>query len=404
LANLIELDPLQPRILRYRGHYRIYLLFLMIIGLMLLSLWIVRIFLQGWQGAISQNSSEMVISLSYFFFLPICYFFWLRPRINHSVQVFENYLKIHKGKHSEEVFFENIESVSIVAWSLFYIKMNNGHKHYFNADLERVDYVWEGIKKAHPELIAEKSFQDFRTQLVKYDHHQKRKEWFFRHKLIDVVNWIFLPFAFLGAAYLIQSQEVIIHHQSLYFFRLLMYALLVLLVVSLAYSQVLKKLIFDRKFAQQNEEETFNKVRDIEFEGVIIQRSKIFQLITVSFLLALVVKGNINFYSLSKTKADLSYFNIPANKTLLVDNRFNCINCRYQLHDGDMVIFGKGLVGQILAKEGEPVGEVIEDTQGRTVASLSVREVPKGHVAVKSSNGKDIIFIKIVDLIGKIEK
>ena len=69
-----------------------------------------------------------------------------------------------------------------------------------------------------------------------------------------------------------------------------------------------------------------------------------------------------------------------------------------------MIMFNKGNIGQVLAKEGEPVGEVVKDTQGRTIASLNVQEVPKGHVAVKTANGKDIIFIKIVDLIGKIKK
>src|SRR5690606_26609948 len=119
-----------------------------------------------------------------------------------------------------------------------------------------------------------------------------------------------------------------------------------------------------------------------DFEGVVIQRSKIFQAATSCFLLALIVKGDVNFYSLSKTKGDLSLFAIPTGKTIVVDNRFNCFDCRYTLADGDIVMFGKGVIGQVLAKEGEPVGEVLEDTKGRTIASVNVQTVPKGHVAV----------------------
>jgi hypothetical protein len=354
--------------------------------------------------AIGQNQIEFLASFLYFLSLPLAYGLWLRPRINHSVQVYSDSLHINKGRKFDEVLFEQVDSVSIVGWSLFYLKMKDGHKYYFNADLERVDYVWEGLKKARPEIIEDQVYEEFRKDLVQYDHHQKRREWFFRHKLVDVVTWIFLPMIFLGFAYLIQSREVIIYQQSLYFFRLFMYSLLVLLVTSFGYSVLLKKLVFDRRIDETPEGEKLDKVRDLEFEGVIIQRSKIFQLITACFLLALVVKGDMNFYSVARTRGDLSHFKMNSAKTLIIDNRYNCFDCRYHLNDGDLIVFGKGMVGQILAKEGEPVGEVVEDKMGRTIASLNVQEVPKGHVAVKTSNGKDILFIKIVDLIGKIQK
>ena len=63
-----------------------------------------------------------------------------------------------------------------------------------------------------------------------------------------------------------------------------------------------------------------------------------------------------------------------------------------------------GSIGQIVAREGDPSGEVVQDTKGRTIASVSVQEVPQDHVAVKPANSKEIIFIKIVDIIGKLQK
>lgn len=399
-----KLDPIQPRYLRYRSHYRVYLIFMLSIGFLLSALWAFRFFVSPWREVFTAHSIEAFISGLYYISLPLSYFFWLKPRINHAVQVFSDHLLLHKGKQIERVNYGDIESVTIMGWSLFYLKLKSGLKYYFNSDLERVDYIWEGLHTARPELFNEDDFEKFRVSLVQHDHHQKRKEWFYRHKLVDVVNWFGLPLMFMGAAYLIQSRDVYIYQQSLYFFRLFMYALLILLVTSFAYSLLLKKLIFDRRLEEQHEQEGIDKVRDLEFEGVIIQRSKVFQVLTSCFLLALVVRGDVNFFSLSKTKGDLTHFNIPTGKTLIVDNRYNCFNCRYSLADGDMVMFGKGLIGQVLAKEDEPVGEVLEDTKGRTIASLNVKQVPKGHVAVKASNGKDVVFIKVVDLIGKIQK
>ncbi len=353
-------------------------------------------------------SMEFYLSLTYFFFSPFVYFFWLKPRITDAVQVFSEYLLIHKGDHKEEIKFSEIQSINTFAGSLFCIVNKEGKKIFFSSDLERVDYVWEGLFAARSDLIPHKLFEEFRINLVKSDHHQKRKEWFLKHRFIDVVSWVIMPTLFLGVSYWIQSREIMIHHQGLYFFRLFMYALLTMLVTSLVYSLLLKKFVFDRRFDEHEHNdhgpERSDKMRDLEFEGIIIQRSKVFQLIISSFMLSFVIKSDFNFISLSRAKADLANFDIPAGKTMIIDNRYNCTHCRYKLNDGDMVMFGVGMVGQILAKEGDPIGQVLQDTKGRTIASLNVHEVPKGHVAVKTANNKDIIFIKVVDLIGKIQK
>lgn len=398
-----KLPPVQPRSLRYRSHYRIYMIFFFAVTLLLTSFWSVRVWQLSWQMAMSQHPIELILSCAFFIGFGLSYFFWLKYRLRQSVQVFEDHLLLHRGKSVDDIKYCDVESVSIICWSLFYLKMKNGHKHYFNSSIERVDYIWEGVHAARPELFLEEEYEKFRLNLVQYDHHQKRKEWFFRHKLVDVMNWCFAPMAFIGFAYYLQSHEVVIHQPGLYFFRLSMYALLILLVSSFFYSMVLKKLIFDKIVANQLKNEPGDKFRNLQYEGVVVQRSKVFQTITACFFFALIIKTDINLLSVTKLKGDVAQFNMKGGKTLVVDNRFNCVSCRYKLQDGDMVLFGRGIIGQVLAKEGDLVGEVAQDTSGRTIANTNVHEVPRGHVAVKSANGKDILFVKIDDLIGKIQ-
>lgn len=404
MEKSLKLEPIQPRHLRYRSHYRVYLMFFLAVSFLVVSFWAYRFYQHPWQNLYAEYPVELIISTFYIGAFAACYAFWLRSRLNQSVQAFPDHLSIRKGNKYQEVHYDQIESVSVVCWSLFYLKMKDGYKHYFSSSLERVDYIWEGLYLSRPELFSPKEYEDFRLNLIQYDHHQKRKEWFFRHKFVDIFNWVFLPFIFLGVAYFIQSQEVVIHQQGLYFFRLFMYSLLILLSTAFLYSMVLKKLIFDRKISEQISNEPSDKLRNMEFEGVIVERSKIFQILTACFVFFLVVKSDVNLYSVTKLRGDLAHFNLRSGKTTLIDNRFNCFNCRYKLNDGDMVVFGKGFVGQVMAKEGELVGEVAQDTTGRMIASTNIQEVPMGHVAVKSSNGKDIIFIRIGDLIGKIQK
>jgi hypothetical protein len=373
---------------------------------MLISYWGYRFTLSEPLKIFSEQWSELLISGIYFTSLGAYYMFWLRPRLRRFIQVFSDRVVINDGSKSIEAKFEDVESVSMVYWSLFYFKMKDGHKHYFNSGFDRIDYVWEGLKAARPELMDGEEFENFRLKLVQYDHHQKRKEWFFKHKVVDVFNWFMLPCLFLMVAYFVQSRDVMIHQEGLYFFRLLMYSLLVLVVTNFFFSVLIKKLVFDKKIQTQMNatENTGDKFRDIEFEGVILQRSKIFQVLTACFIFSLIIKSDLNFYSVTKIKDDLKTYNLMKGKTVVIDNRYNCTSCRYNVVDGDIVLFGKGYVGQVMAHSGEMVGEVSNDSSGRAIASSNVHQVPAGHVAIKSNNGSDLMFVKISDLMGKIQK
>lgn len=404
MEKKLKLDSIQPRFLKYRSHYKIYLIILLTLSGLILSFWGHRLTQDSLPKIFSEYNYELWMSLCYFLVFGSFYTFWLRLRLNRSVQVYPKYLNVHNLGKVEQVEFADVESVGIVCWSVFYFKMKNGVKHYFSSSLERVDYIWEGFYEARPDLISAEEFADFRTKLVQYDHHQKRKEWFFRHKLVDVFNWVVLPLTFLAVTYFIQSREIVINQQGMYFFRLFMYSLLILLITTFMYSIVLKKFIFDERVKVQMSSRPDDKLRDLEFEGIVLHRSKMLQMITATFLFALVIRSEMNLFSITKVKEDLTSFNLKSGKTILVDNRFNCTMCKFPVRDGDIVIFGKGTFGQIMATEGDMVGQISQDQKGRIIASENIQEVPKGHVAIKLAKQDNIVMIKLDELIGKIQK
>ena len=392
-----------PRLLHYRGLFKIYLVFAGICSVLITFFWSLRLSKSPWSTLYQDYPIELALSLSYFVFFGATYFYWLRPKLRRSVQVFSDHLVFNDGKKSKSVDFAEIESINMVYWSIFYIRLSSGDKHYFNSSLDRVDYVWEALRDARPDLHSEEVYETFRLKLVQFDHHQKRKEWFFRHKLADVINWGVLPLLFISAAYWVQAQDISIYQPGLYFFRLYMYSLLTLLMTTFFYSIILKKLVFDRKVLRQMEVAPQDKARDLEFEGVILQRSKLYQMITAIFVFAIVIKFDVNLYSLTKVKDEVASYNLMKGKSLIVDNRYNCLNCRYKIKEGDVVVFGRGFVGQMMAQEGDLVGEALGERNGRSIASSNVQEVPPGHIAVKMSNN-EIIFAKLEDLIGKVQK
>jgi hypothetical protein len=404
VEKVVHFDSIQPRHLRYRTHFKIYLIVLLTISGLILSFWGHRLSKDSWSSVFHDFTPEFWLSFTYFISFGCFYFFWLRFRLNKVVQVFPTHICIHNFGKKEEVDFQNVESVGIVCWSVFYFKMHGGKKHYFSSSLERVDYIWEGIHAARPDLIEPKKFEEFRTKLVQYDHHQKRKEWFFRHKMVDVFNWIILPSSFLWLSYFIQTRDIVINQQGMYFFRLFMYSILILMITTFIFSIVLKKFIFDKKVKLRMDVQSDDKLRDIEFEGIILHRSKMMQMITASFLFALVMRSEMNLFSLTKIKEDLTSFNLKSGHTLVVDNRYNCLTCKYPVRDGDIVVFGRGTIGQVMASEGDMVGKISEDKRGRIIASENIQEVPKGHIAIKLANEQEIVMVKLGELIGRIQK
>lgn len=398
-----KLVAIQPRTLRFRSHYKIYFISLLCLSGFILFFWGWKLNSQSFSEMYSEWGWEIWASCAFYLLFAGYYHFWLKERLHHSIQVHSDHVTIHKSQYQQDIYFSEIDSVGIVAWSVFYIKMKNGVKFYFSSSLERVDYLWEGIWECRPELFEQVNYENFRTRLVQYDHHQKRKEWFFRHKLIDICNWVLLPSSFLGMAYFIQSKEVLIHQQQMYFFRLFMYSLLTLLISTFFYSILLKKFIFDKRIKIQMSAEPSDKLRDLEFEGVILQRSKIMQMVTILFFFGVIIRTDVNLFSFTKVKAEVSDLKIKQGQTLLIDNRYNCISCKYPLKDGDLVVFGKGMVGQVMAKQGDMVGKVSKDSIGRTIASENVQEVPAGHFAVKMPGKNEIILVKMNEVIGKVQ-
>ncbi len=353
-----------------------------------------------WQG---EGREEMLSFASMLFFVPALYLWWLHPKLTQTVQVYSDHIRVSTKEFSWEIAFNDIMAIELPFHSMIRLRMKDGHSWWFSAALERSDYLWEGLMRARPELVGGKDgFEDFRLKLVQYDHHEKRKEWFFRHRLLDVLNWVVLPALALVIGYQVQAEDVVINSKSLYFFRLGMYSLLVTIVCAFGWSVVLKKFVFDKMVKKQMEEGT--KLRDLVYEDRVIQRAKWFQVVTCALLLSAVVKGDLNLFSLTKLRLEAKAFKLVPGKTIVIDNRFNCVSCAHAVNEGDLLLFGRGTIGQVLALPGEVIAQTRNTSLGRSIASETVMEVPEGHIALKTgADGKEVVLVRIGDLVGKLK-
>ena len=388
----------EPRRLNYRFYYKWYALILAFLWIM--SVGVVAYFFL--QPNALMNKEEVYSFGSFVFLLPALYLWWLHPKLTRTIQVFPESIKISNSQYCWEINYHQIESITTPYLSYICLKMRDGQKWWLNASIERIEYIWEGLAKACPEQMKSQSeFERFRLKLVQYDHHEKRKEWFFRHRVLDFINWIVLPTAVMFIAFKVQSSEIYIYSKPLYFFRLTMYALFTTIMSAFAWSIIMKVLVFDREVKENLKDG--KKIRDVSREDFILQRSKFFQLITCAALMAVMVKVDLNFFSITKLKTDIESFKLRGGQTLIVDNRYNCVDCYHSIVEGDLVLFGKGTVAQVLALPGEVIAQTRANSLGRSIASETIMTIPEGHVALKTGIGQEMVIVKISDLVGKLK-
>lgn len=400
------LPPRVPRLLSYRDLYKWYW------GLqaLILAFYVVFFAYVLWQKGINNfwfNYKWEIIS-GIFYSCIFCgysfYCFW-RSSFK-TVQVYENKFIFHRKNKSDEYLFSEVQSIHWIFRSWFMVKMKSGQNIYFSSMIERLDYVWEGFFAARSDLfISLDWFEKKRIQLVQYDHHEKRKEWFFTSKLIDLFQWFLAPTFLMFIGYQVQSQTIQIHSLETYFFRLTMFATLTLLYCSLVTSFFLKKFVFDQVVKKQMAGPNANKLRNLEREKMLLRKGKHFQLWLSVFIFGFVMYSDINLFSVTRIKTDFSYWDLPKGKTVFIDNRYNCLNCKYKVSEGDKILFSKGYVGVVMALEGESMAFIRDtDVNNRTIASEDIIKVPAKHIMVKTGKNKDeFLMLKITDLVGKIK-
>lgn len=389
----------QPRPLLYRSHYKWYAVLLAVAwGSCLIAM--ITLGVMDYK----EYFDEVAFFASFSIMLPTLYLVWLHPKLTRTMQVFTDGVRINSSAEVFDIKFDNLESITLPFGSIVKFKMKDGINWSFDSSLERLDYLWEAVWRSRPELVGNSDkYEAFRLKIVQNDHHEKRKEWFFRHRLIDLLNWIVLPAVILSLGYKVQSADIVVHSVGLYFFRLSMFILLATISSAFLYSLIFKKFIFDKKL-EENIGSDRSKRRDVNHENIIIQRAKSLQLITCSVIMFSILHTELNLFSVTRLRDGAKVFNLKPGSTVVVDNRFNCLNCKHSIKEGDLIVFGRGSVGKILALSGDVIAKTTENSAGRTIASETVVSVPKNHLALQvGAEGREIVFIKIEDLVGKLK-
>lgn len=183
--------------------------------------------------------------------------------------------------------------------------------------------------------------------------------------------YAFAPVALSGLLYFKQSAEFKIHSPFSYFLELsVLYISMVCLSGCLF--TAFKKLKFDYIF------------------GTVV-----LAFFTLSFF------KDANALGYKMLSGNIHYLNLKSNK-LILDKRYNCINCKYEVQKGDVVYTTSNIVGIVVAKPHETVS--LGQTMGRGIASTDELKLADGQLALLTQGGKATRLIYEKELKGKFLK
>ena len=381
-----------PRVLVYRKHVRIFATLFHYLQIQLVFILAVSLIWEIYETSfLGEGNFYFSIGFSiYFSVIRFIHLKLLLPLADSKIQVFPDHIHVSKQGHEYIIPFSDVAKIEATLSSWFILIMKNGKKYYFPAVLERPDYILDAIMKAEPLIMERDRYQKLRKNLIRADHKFSR--------LYDKLSWmgflklVCFPLFLLSLIYFKQSSSFIIHFPFAYFFKLALMSLGLFIGLQTLGSYLINENM-DRRLA-----ETGTKIRDLIFE------KRINNITYASFLVILLLAFGVfdlNAFGFRFLTGKTSYLNLKTDR-LILDGRYNCLNCTYSLTKGDIIITDKGLVGRIVALPKEEVVLNPLDKKGRHLAAqASSEKVPHEQVAFLTKGGTVTKLVPLREIKGK---
>jgi hypothetical protein len=375
-------------------------------GLFFMSYSIVKL------GSLENIFSEGVFIIwgSLFFWavvIYIQYYFYHRPQMISKIFIHEDKIIVKQKDleflipYADIIKIESAAQKSMGGW----FKIITEKKVWrFNIMLERADYLLERIIRVRPELMPREDYLKLRTKFILVDQGMGRYSEFFKPPYLvwTIFHLIIIPtFALLMIYYKHSAEEILIHSIPKYFFEMSWQIMVIMIFLQLPFISFLNWLLNkeSRKRIDVNGED---KIRNTTYEVSIYR--KIFPAYLTALMICLGLYGSSDFNLDYSIVNDEKVPGLKFQKDYVVNQKYNCTDCRFQLHRHDFIAFNHWSVAEIIALPGEDVEIKKYSFKNRTVASNGITKVPSGKIAVRGDQGKSVFLVDLKDVNGKIMK
>jgi|GEM_PF-7015923 len=279
----------------------------------------------------------MVLITIYFKF-----FFGISGR---EFQAFKNYLLIIKNKKEEKIYYEEIKSINLGASGPFYfftIGLKNGKKRKFSTVVERVEYIIDSVLKYNPRLMSWAEFLKFRSSMVLSDHRFAR----FRDIYYGPKAWstylilVLIPAFFLVSLFVVQSGKMVIYSMFLHIFIGLKLVIICNVVLWLIQNFIFSNLIEGEDLKRFNNNPR-DKKRNMERESKTWAFLYAGNILCISLFYYFIFSLDLNRFEIGLVSKVSTHLDVKVGDVYLLDTRFNCVKCNYEVKVGDKVIYHK---------------------------------------------------------------
>lgn len=397
----IVLETMPRRALNYYKHLKIVFFWSSVIKFSFLGLSLVlavTTYLMKAELDANRIQASFVVSAMLFCIFVFWQFFqkfFLQNISDRRINVFEDRVEIfQEGGEGEKhlISFEEIEKVDWGFFSFFgvFTVTTKDHVYRFSAFLHRAEYILEAIEENRPQIFENVDFEDLRNNVLSADHRLSRVHdmFFGRYKLLSLFTYFLLPIIGTSLITWQQVSRIQVNFLPDYIWSLINIIVAAVFFVGMLHFLV-TEFLFDKDLQLRVKEEFDDKGRDLDYEEGILAKSnpaKIFGIILAFYMVLAHDINQFGYYRINNSSADL---NILKDDVYLVDKRFNCTGCYYELSKNSDIVF--------IYEDNLHYGKVILSSDRSPASESALKQV-----MVKINDKGETIEVPFKNILGKV--
>lgn len=280
-----------------------------------------------------------------FLFWQIFQKFFLKQINDRRVNVFENRLEIFQADNEGEKHSINFSDIQKVDWGLFsvfgvFFIATNDRIYRFSSFLHRAEYILEAIEEARPELFTEIGFEDMRNSVLAADHRLSRVHdmFFGRYKFVNVFCYFLLPAIGCGLIIWQQLARTQVYFMPEYLWTLVNMVIAAAIIVG-ALHFIIAEFVLDKDLQARLKEDFNDKGRDLDYEEGVFAKSNPAKIFAIALSFYTILAHDMNQFTNAQINNSSADLNILKNDSYIVDRRYNCVSCVYELKKDNDIVF-----------------------------------------------------------------
>ena len=293
-----------------------------------------------------RTAMSLIVNAGFFGMFSALFFslrkFHLKPVLMANIKLFKDSLLFSDTQREYSIYFEDldkVEFISFMGFSRLVLKTKDHDVFSYSMWIKNIEMILDAIYKFDHNLIKKDQYVPTRNDIVLSGHNMARLESFFGSaKLLKTAAHLLLIPGVLFLILLWKQSGVMVYSKIDYYLSSVQPFLLIVMVTTSLYF-IISNILITGFIKKKELDSTHVDLRDDEYEKGVFKKLYPWYMSSLVVLVALVISLDLNFYSIFMVKHSSVPLNLLKGERFWVDKRYNCVGCKYELKENDIIVY-----------------------------------------------------------------